>query len=1032
MANKTTFLLLLFVLAKTMIFGQPLQNKFRVIGKADGLPSLLNFNVYETSDGYFWIATQTGLMRYDGKTFEPFYAYFTDSNSITGNIVTDLQEDKRRQLWIGSFSAGMSTYHLETGQWKQYKHPTPDNNPIYRILDFFYDKEDRLWIGTGGRGLLQFDDHSRRFIQYIPDPSLPADGSDGNANTIREIADDPSDSDVLWLAAMDGLYRFYKSTGKFTRYENRKDGKKQWRDNCFHTILTQKNDTIWLGTWAGGLIQFNKRDKGFINYPMNKKEYERNNASTNIVADIFKISDSSLYIAARHDGLFEFIIPTKKYRPVITKETGVVSNDAIAVVGINKTSNGCIWISGMNNIYLQHPVYNRFGLLHKLHTGPPGKNIYPASLQDVLWLPETGKYWLAATSAGGVLEYDNHFNFIRSIPVSGYYHREFSANSIVKDGNGKIWLQVLESRYLYCFDPASGRFQTTVVPSGKTQGFIIDRENRIWTVSDSSLVQYDIGTGSLARFPIRPDEASRLKLPIFHAGLREDNQGNIWIASNIGLWKFDPDLKQWLHLYPDKQHPYSSLADPFVTCMTIGSSGQIWVATESQGLQVLDASNNKFIASHHVNGNSSFHSPQVNYIEVDAGGTIWAATNNGLGALRPGNNQWDWFDERDGIPKGYLDQPLFTPGNNKVILAQHDGFIAFDANNQEQNKFLPRMKLTGLLIDGENAVGVAKENKFTINYDKKRISFLFTAIEPVQPERLLYLYKLEGYDKDWQTTILGNVQYTGLAAGNYTFIIKAGINNGLWSGELRVPVIILSPFWKKWWFILAMIMIALGLLYATYRYRIRQLLQLQSIRNDISRDLHDELGSTVSSMNMLTMVARKQMDEAHPAYDLLSQIGQSAQQAGESIDEIIWSINAGQDSALATMNRIRSYVSGLFESVGIVYEIEFKEIPENLRLGKDLSRDIWLVCKEAVNNIIKFSQCKKVSLLIEYKKNFLDIYITDDGKGFDLQQALLNGRNGLKNMESRTKKYKKGIFRIVTHPGTRIYCRLPVKNDTKM
>ncbi len=1010
---------------------QPVQNKFRIIGKTDGLPSLLNFNVCETSDGYFWLATQTGLFRYDGKTFEPFYACFTDTNAITGNIVTDLQEDKRHQLWIGSFSAGMSTYNLETGQWKQYKHPTPDNNPIYRVLDFFYDQQQVLWIGTGGRGLLRFNERNGGFSQFIPDTLLPADGTNGNANTIREITGDPVDKDVLWLAAMDGLYHFNKRSGCFTRYENRKAGTKAWKDNCFHTILAD-DAAIWLGTWGGGLVKFDKRNKRFTDFPLHREAYQKNNFASNIVSDIFKASDTSLYVAAQDDGLFEFILSSGKYVPVITAETGPVKNVKPHIVKINQTSDGCLWISGMNVLYIRHPTYHRFGTVHTLYRKQAAPPAYRPELQDVLWLPERHCYWLAATSSGGVLEYDSSFRYTRSIGVEGYRTIDFSCNALQRDAGGKIWLQVYKSPVLYYYDPVKGCFRKSGLPSGGIPGLVTDTKKNIWMVDDSALIQYDASRDTVLRFPFIPSEKSGLRLPVFHAVWQPDLNGNIWIGSNIGLWKFDPLSAQWTHFYPSGSAKGNALADPYVTTLAVAGDGHVWVATESQGLQVVDAAKCRFVNSYQVQGNNSFLSPQVNYMQADSSGNIWAATNNGLGVLRKGDDRWEWFDERDGIAKDYMDQPLFALPGNKIIVSQGDGFLAFDANNREQRTTLRRMKLAGLRIDGEHVEDTSFHKSYRVGHDKKSIGFYFTAIEPIQPERLVYLYRLEGYNSDWQTTRTGHVQYNGLPAGDYTFIVKAGVNDGRWSEALRIPIQVMLPFWKKAWFILSAFLLVLLLLYAVHRYRIRQLLALRHMRNEISSNLHDELGSTVSSMNMLATVARKQLDENHPVATLLAQIGQSARQAGESIDEIIWSVQPGHELAVATINRIQSYVSGLFESVDINYDMEITDIPDSLVIDKELAQDIWLVCKEAVNNIIKFSDCSNASFKIGYKNSFLEIYISDDGKGFNLQQARVNGRNGLRNMECRIKKYKTSVFRILTCPGTQIYCSIPVKHGLKM
>ena len=111
----------------------------------------MNNKVFETSDGYLWLATHNGLARFDGRQFKMFYSFYADSNTNTGNVVTDLEEDQYHRLWIGNFTKGLAIYDLKTGSWLQYQHPTIDENPTYRILSLHRDKDDNMWIGTMGR-----------------------------------------------------------------------------------------------------------------------------------------------------------------------------------------------------------------------------------------------------------------------------------------------------------------------------------------------------------------------------------------------------------------------------------------------------------------------------------------------------------------------------------------------------------------------------------------------------------------------------------------------------------------------------------------------------------------------------------------------------------------------------------------------------------------------------------------------------------------------------------------------------------------
>ena len=140
----------------------------------------------------------------------------------------------------------------------------------------------------------------------------------------------------------------------------------------------------------------------------------------------------------------------------------------------------------------------------------------------------------------------------------------------------------------------------------------------------------------------------------------------------------------------------------------------------------------------------------------------------------------------------------------------------------------------------------------------------------------------------WQTNEDARISLLGLMPGKYKVQIRALNSAGEWSNEILMPIHILAPFWKTAWFISLMFLMAIAILYLLYRYRIKNLLQLQQVRNSISRDLHDEIGATLSSVNMLSAVALKKEKEGAEINPIIEQIKQSVQQAGESIDDIVW------------------------------------------------------------------------------------------------------------------------------------------------
>jgi signal transduction histidine kinase len=295
--------------------------------------------------------------------------------------------------------------------------------------------------------------------------------------------------------------------------------------------------------------------------------------------------------------------------------------------------------------------------------------------------------------------------------------------------------------------------------------------------------------------------------------------------------------------------------------------------------------------------------------------------------------------------------------------------------------------------------------------------------------KTFYYYSIEGVSAENDLTINQDckISLVGLQPGKYVLHIKALSGNGVYSKEIIFPITIKPPFWKTGWFITICIF-GLGLLlYSLYRYRINRFIEMQNVRNSISRDLHDEIGATLSSVNMLSAVALIKTGNKSEATPIIQQIKDSVQQAGESMDDIVWSVNPANDLAADTFARIRKYVTEITEAKGVTSIIDIDEPGTNLKLSMELRRDIYLVCKEAVNNALKYSQCTAIKLNIHLINSHLHLSVEDNGKGFDMAVLRNTIRNGIGNMRHRIKKHK-GIFELITgkDKSTTINCKIPL------
>jgi signal transduction histidine kinase len=223
-----------------------------------------------------------------------------------------------------------------------------------------------------------------------------------------------------------------------------------------------------------------------------------------------------------------------------------------------------------------------------------------------------------------------------------------------------------------------------------------------------------------------------------------------------------------------------------------------------------------------------------------------------------------------------------------------------------------------------------------------------------------------------------------------------------------------------------LIIAAIGVLvYALYRYRVQQIIRLQKVRNRIATDLHDEIGSNLTNISILSNLSERNILQPQKATDFLQRISQEVASSSQALDDIIWSVNTNHDTLEETVARMRRYAAELFDAANISYDLGLDPAFEERKLVMEQRRDVYLLYKEAVNNISKHACARQVSIQIAIEHSQLLLNIKDDGKGFDTTKEF--NRHGLQGMKERVKRWKgKIIIQSAIDKGTSIEIRLPV------
>jgi len=344
---------------------------------------------------------------------------------------------------------------------------------------------------------------------------------------------------------------------------------------------------------------------------------------------------------------------------------------------------------------------------------------------------------------------------------------------------------------------------------------------------------------------------------------------------------------------------------------------------------------------------------------------------------------------------------------NNFWLATPAG-VVFVRNDEYSATKPPKVFFTQLLKNNDVDSSIINGSSAKLAYNENNLVFNFSATSLRSEDKVLYSYQLiKGDDSSaWsKPQKIHSISFVSLAPGAYVLNVKAVTHDNVWS---KVPAeysfIILPPWWATWWFRLLVATVAVAAVLGLYKLRLNEVRKIMAIRLKISRDLHDEVGSTLSGIGLLSEVAMQQLNnnKAAEAKNSIYKININSDEMLEKMSDIVWAINPGNDSFEKMINRLKSYAKNTTDTLGIQLHFKPGNGLERYKLDMQTKSNIYLICKEAINNAVKYSGCDNLSFVLQQEDHRLNIGVIDDGKGFDTLKDF--DGNGLKNMMSRARE----------------------------
>lgn len=950
-------------------------------GKLQGLKHSIVTDLLQDNTGNIWISTAAGVSRYDGHSL----TNFTKDQGLVYNDVRAVCEDRNGNIWLGTLSGGVSKYDGYSFTNFTIKEGLP-NNTVFSIKE---DKQGNIWLGTRG-GLTKYDGKS--FTNFTHSQGLVND-------SVNCILIDKNEH--IWIGTQNGISKY--DGHSFTNYTSMEGA----YVNPIQCITEDKTGRLWFGTYDHGLYVFD----GSAFMCLNIKEGLIDNSVFSLLND----RDGNIW-AGTHYGLSKY--DGRSFTNFTVKQ-GLV-NDNIYCLLQDRDAN--IWIGTAGGL----SKYNPYSFTHIVENDGLPKNYTFSLYEDKL-----KNIWMGSWR-GGVSVFDGKslkiFTDKQGLPSN-------DIRSICGDDKGNLWLAAFKGVAKYNGHSFTYYNEEAGLVNNDANTVMQDRMGNFWFGTENGASEFD--GKRFINFFSNNDSANHIN------HIKQDAAGNIWFGAATGIFKHDGSRITRLG---DENGIYTDACNYIYT----DRLGNLWFATTKgvlmyDGTSVIRLTQKEGLINNETAG-----------ILQDENESIWIATRFGISKLSA--EKLALFKQRaisgsvhesDGYFKnyGYADGFLGIGCNLGAILKTTDRHIWIGTNNgvttfnplkEYADSTPPDARLTSVKIAGQNInwpeLLVNQDTAFILKngvrfsdfhfdslnrwynlpqslslaYNNNDINFNFAGCTMNQPHDVKYQYRLEGVDRNWTgPTDQSTASYSNLQPGRYTFMVKAMNYDAGWGRVHTYDFSIRPPWWQTWWFRIPAVLTVLFIAFFAgrffYRYQLhRQKLALekelavQYERQRISSDLHDEIGATLSSINIYSSLAKTESNKE--AY--LESISAIVNEVVNKLDDLVWKINPKYDSLDSVIYRLMFFAEPVAIAKNISIRLQAADDLRQQKLDAETKHQLFLLLKELVNNAFKHSGCKTIRITFSLAGNGLQVVVKDDGKGYD-EATVPTNRNGLQNIARR-------------------------------
>jgi signal transduction histidine kinase/ligand-binding sensor domain-containing protein len=1041
MNKSKKILFLLLALISVLLNFQPIHAErppFTIYTTEDGLAHDSVNKVVRDSRGFLWFCTAEGLSRFDGTRFSN---YTQDQGLPHRNINDFLETNDGTYLIATSFGLTVFNPNGKIYRWNVLEsklEQTSDEPPMFQtfvpetdnrqkkiILSLAQDKTGQIWAGTAF-GLFQIEKIGDKwqFREIDVEPGV----------TVGFGVLLPDSKGNLLIGSDAGLYKI-SPDGKIEKFD--KFGAA--------SMMEDRTGNIWVG--AGGneigirIFSYQNQELKLIgNYT------EKDGLLGNSFQFAMKqTSDGEIYIGL-HKGLCLFLPLAKGPEPKFR----ALEYDKIT--SITEDEGGNLWFAT--------EVKGAWKLARRGFTNFGEKDgILPTDDLRSIFVSKKGEIFIP-TRPSRILHLVNG-KFEGIVPY-GFKARSWGWHFLdFESKDGEWWVAGTDGLRHY---PKVAKFSDLARTPPlkiftKTDGLYInevfnifeDSGGNIWIITSDHISRLDYHSEKLATY----NDQNGLPRGNGVISFAEDRDGNIWFGFFFG------GLARFKNGKFDFFASKDGLPESQVSDLLIDKTGRLWIGTSGFGLFRLDSPDLEKPEFKSISTQNGLSSNQIICMTEDSFGRTYIGTGRGINRIDK-NGTVKIFTQADGLPSNFITR----------CAADNNGFLWFTAGNTlvrltpeitqvyaPSSVFIDKISVNGV-PQKISALGESEIELPELSAGERQIQIDFFALTFGSGDNIRYQYQLDG--QEWSSPTDQQTINLDLSAGKHYFAVRALRTDGISSEKPAiVSVKISAPIWQRWWFILLSAFMVTSIILFLYRYRTanlrkintalteakraeedlrksreERLAELEKVRSRIATDLHDDIGASLTQIAILSEVARAQGKNGKPSAfaEPLTKISDVTNELVDAMSDIVWSINPAKDHLSDLTQRMRRFASDVLSAKGIAFHFLVTDADKEITVNANLRREVFLLFKEAINNIVKHSEAKQVEIELKISGGNLTLNISDDGKGFAFDPDSTNGSdnyggNGILNLKKRAAEMN-GSVKIVSQPGsgTNVNLMLPIEN----